>query len=108
MYNNLYYDRQNKRFYIIEPNMHGDGNILAVNGEKCVDVTDEILELLLEHSKDYKQLLCIETNSPLPDTVYHDGKKFVYIGNPCPTVTAEKCEEDFTLSPVETNSFPKD
>lgn len=94
MYNNyLNYDRQNKRFYVIEPHTHDAGGILVVDDEEYVDVTDEILELLLEHSKDDKQLLCIETNSPLPDTVYHDGKKFIYIGNPCPSVVV-KSEED--------------
>lgn len=52
MYNNyLNYDRQNKRFYVIEPHTHDAGGILVVDDEEYVDVTDEILELLLEHSK---------------------------------------------------------
>lgn len=108
MYNNLYYDRQNKRFYVIEPHMHDAGGILVVDYEKYVDVTDEILEFVHERTKDNIQALCIDTTKPLPDTVYYDGYRYIHCGNPCPTVTAEKCEEDFSLSSVETNSFPKD
>lgn len=52
MYNNyLNYDRKNKRFYVIEPHTHDAGGILVVDDEEYVDVTDEILELLLEHFK---------------------------------------------------------
>ena len=43
----LSYDRDNKKFYIIEPIGQDMGNgVMGVWGERIVDVTEEILELL--------------------------------------------------------------
>lgn len=82
----LYYDRENKKFYVKELNTEKNGDILVVTDEQYVDVTDEIVELFQEHiAKDGKQVLCFDTTvSQLPDTVYKEGKKLDYSG--CPSV----------------------
>ena len=80
----LYYDRENKKFYVKELNTEKNGDILIVTDEQYVDVTDEIVELFQEHiTKDGKQVLCFDTTTPqLPDTVYKEGKKLDYSGRP--------------------------
>ena len=80
----LYYDRENKKFYVKELNTEKNGDILVVTDEQYVDVTDEIVELFQEHiTKDGKQVLCFDTTTPqLPDTVYKEGKKLNYSGYP--------------------------
>ncbi len=80
----LYYDRENKKFYVKELNTEKNGDILVVTDEQYVDVTDEIVELFQKHiAKDGKQVLCFDTTTPqLPDTVYEKGKKLEYSGRP--------------------------
>lgn len=80
----LYYDRENKKFYVKELNTEKNGDILVVTDEQYVDVTDEIVELFQEHiTKDGRQVLCFDTTTPqLPDTVYKKGKKWDYCGLP--------------------------
>ena len=80
----LYYDRENKKFYVKELSTEKNGDILVVTDEQYVDVTDEIVELFQEHiAKDGKQVLCFDTTTPqLPDTVYVKGKKLEYSGYP--------------------------
>ena len=80
----LYYDRENKKFYVKELSTEKNGNILVVTDEQYVDITDEIVELFQEHiAKDGKQVLCFDTTTPqLPDTVYMKGKKLEYSGYP--------------------------
>lgn len=80
----LYYDRANKKFYVKELNVEKNGDILVATDEQYVDVTDEIIELFQEHiTKDERQVLCFDATTPqLPDTVYKDGKKFIYCGYP--------------------------
>lgn len=82
----LYYDRENKKFYVKELNTEKNGDILVVTDEQYVDVTDEIVELFQEHiTKDGKQVLCFDTTTPqLPDTVYKKERKLDYSG--CPSV----------------------
>lgn len=82
----LYYDRENKKFYVKELSTEKNGNILVVTDERYVDVTDEIVKLFQEHiTKDGKQVLCFDTTMPqLPDTVYKKGKKLNYSG--CPNI----------------------
>lgn len=83
MYSKLYYDKQNKKFYVKELNTEKNGDILVVTDEQYVDVTDEIVELFQERARDGKQVLCFDTTTPqLPDTVYSEGKKFIYCGYP--------------------------
>lgn len=45
----LYYDRENKKFYVKELSTEKNGDILVVTDEQYVDVTDEIVELFQEH-----------------------------------------------------------
>ena len=80
----LYYDRENKKFYVKELSTEKNGDILVVTDEQYVDVTDEIVELFQEHiAKDGRQVLCYDTTIPqLPDTVYVKGKKLEYSGYP--------------------------
>ncbi len=80
----LYYDRENKKFYVKELTTEKNGDILVVTDEQYVDVTDEIVEIFQEHiAKDGKQVLCFDTTTPqLPDTVYEKGKKLEYSGRP--------------------------
>ena len=80
----LYYDRENKKFYVKELSAEKCGDILVATDERYVDVTDEIVELFHEHiTKDGKQVLCFDTTTPqLPDTVYKEGKKLDYFGSP--------------------------
>jgi hypothetical protein len=80
----LYYDRENKKFYVKELNTEKNGDILVVTDEQYVDVTDEIVELFQKHiAKDGKQVLCFDTTTPrLPDTVYKEDKKLDYSGYP--------------------------
>ena len=89
----LYYDRENKTFYVKELNTEKNGDILVVTDEQYVDITDEIVELFQEHiTKDGKQVLCFDTTTPqLPDTVYKEGKKLDYSG--CPSVERIKLLE---------------
>lgn len=89
----LYYDKENKKFYVKELNTEKNGDILVVTDEQYVDVTDEIVELFQEHiTKDGKQVLCFDTTMPqLPDTVYKEGKKLDYSG--CPSVERIKLLE---------------
>ena len=90
----LYYDRENKKFYVKELNTEKNGNILVVTDEQYVDVTDEIVELFQEHiAKDGRQVLCYDTTIPqLPDTVYEKGKKLEYSGYPSPGSPTEPFE----------------
>ena len=80
----LYYDRENKKFYVKELSTEKNGGILVVTDEQYVDVTDEIVELFQEHiAKDGRQVLCYDTTIPqLPDTVYVKGNKLEYSGYP--------------------------
>lgn len=80
----LYYDRENKKFYVKELNTEKCGDILVATDERYVDVTDEIVELFQGHiTKDGKQVLCFDATTPqLPDTVYKEGKKLGYCGYP--------------------------
>lgn len=82
----LYYNRENKKFYVKKLNTEKNGDILVVTDEQYVDVTDEIVELFQKHiTKDGKQVLCFDTTTPqLPDTVYKKGEKLNYSG--CPSV----------------------
>lgn len=82
----LYYDRENKKFYVKELSTEKNEDILVVTDEQYVDVTDEIVEIFQEHiAKDGRQVLCYDTTIPqLPDTVYEKGKKLEYSG--CPSV----------------------
>ena len=92
----LYYDRENKKFYVKELNTEKNGDILIVTDEQYVDVTDEIVELFQEHiAKDGRQVLCYDTTIPqLPDTVYVKGKKLEYSGYPSPGSPTEPIEEE--------------
>lgn len=87
----LYYDKENKKFYVKELNTEKNGDILVVTDEHYVDVTDEIVELFQEHiAKDGRQVLCFDTTTPqLPDTVYKEGKKLDYSGYPSVGKTLE-------------------
>ena len=80
----LYYDRENKKFYVKELSTEKNGDILVVTDEQYVDVTDEIVELFQEHiAKDGRQVLCFDVKMPqLPDTVYKKGNKLEYSGYP--------------------------
>ena len=80
----LYYDRENKKFYVKELSTEKNGDILVITDEQYVDITDEIVELFQEHiTKDGRQVLCYDTTIPqLPDTVYVKGKKLEYSGLP--------------------------
>lgn len=84
----LYYDRENKKFYVKELSTEKNGDILVVTDEQYVDVTDVIVErfveLFQEHiAKDGRQVLCFDTTTPqLPDTVYMKGNKLEYSGYP--------------------------
>ena len=80
----LYYDRENKKFYVKVLITNSQGFMEVVTDEQYVDVTDEIVELFQEHiAKDGKQVLCFDTIAPqLPDTVYKEGKKLGYSGYP--------------------------
>lgn len=61
----LYYDRENKKFYVKELNTEKYGDILVATDEQYVDVTDEIVTLIQEHvTKDGKQVLCFDTTTP--------------------------------------------
>ena len=44
----LYYDRENKKFYVKELSTEKNGDILVVTDEQYVDVTDEIVTLCLQ------------------------------------------------------------
>ena len=90
----LYYDRENKKFYVKELTTEKNGDILVVTDEQYVDVTDEIVELFQEHiAKDGRQVLCYDTTIPqLPDTVYVKGKKLEYSGYPSPGAPTEPIE----------------
>lgn len=90
----LYYDRENKKFYVKELTTEKNGDILVVTDEQYVDVTDEIVELFQEHiAKDGRQVLCYDTTIPqLPDTVYVKGKKLEYSGYPSPGGRTEPIE----------------
>lgn len=90
----LYYDRENKKFYVKELSTEKNGDILVVTDEQYVDVTDEIVELFQEHiAKDGRQVLCYDTTIHwLPDTVYVKGKKLEYSGYPSPGSPTEPIE----------------
>lgn len=84
----LYYDRENKKFYVKELSTEKNGDILVVTDEQYVDITDVIVERFVELfqeyiAKDGKQVLCFDTTTlQLPDTVYQKGKKLEYSGYP--------------------------
>lgn len=80
----LYYDRENKKFYVKVLVTNRQGFMEVATDEEYVDVTDEIVELFQEHiAKDGKQVLCFNTTTPqLPDTVYKKGNKLEYSGRP--------------------------
>ena len=44
----LYYDRENKKFYVKELKTEKSGDILLVVDEQYVDVTDEIKDMVTE------------------------------------------------------------
>ena len=84
----LYYDRENKKFYVIELHTHDAGGNLVVDYEELVDITDEIIGRFVEQfqeyiAKDGRQVLCFDVRMPqLPDTVYKKGNKLEYFGYP--------------------------
>lgn len=53
MYSKLYYDKQNKKFYVKELNTEKNGDILVVTDEQYVDITDEIVERFVELFQEY-------------------------------------------------------
>ena len=90
----LYYDRENKKFYVKVLVTNSQGFMEVATDEEFVDVTDEIVELFQEHiAKDGRQVLCYDTTIPqLPDTVYVKGKKLEYSGYPSPGSPTEPLE----------------
>lgn len=109
----LYYDRENKKFYVREFITEKNGDILIATDEKYVDVTDEIVELFQEYiAKDGRQVLCFDTTMlQLPDTVYKEGKKLDYSGYPSVGKTREevKSQNNVNINRLEkdSNSFFK-
>jgi len=109
----LYYDRENKKFYVREIITEKNGDILIATDEKYVDITDEIVELFQEYiAKDGRQVLCFDTTMlQLPDTVYKEGKKLDYSGYPSVGKTREeiKSENNVDINRLEkdSNSFFK-
>lgn len=58
----LYYDRENKKFYVKELNIENN----VITDEQYVDVTDEIVTLIQEHvTKDGKKVICLDTTSTI-------------------------------------------
>ena len=80
----LYYDRENKKFYVKVLVTNSQGFMEVATDEEFVDATDEIVELFQEHiAKDGRQVLCFDVKMPqLPATVYVKGKKLEYSGRP--------------------------
>ena len=92
--NELFYDKENKKFYVKELMIEKNGDILVSTGEKYVDVTDDMVELVQKHiSKDGKQLLCIDSTTPqLPETVSYINDKATYFGYPSVIKTWEEVQ----------------
>ena len=106
--NELFYDKENKKFYVRELITEKNGDILIATDEKYVDVTDEMVELFQEYiAKDGKQVLCFDTTMPqLPDTVYKEGKKLDYSGYPSVGKTWKevKLKNNVDINRLEKNS----
>ena len=105
--NELFYDKENKKFYVRELITERNGNILIATDEQYVDVTDEIVELFQEYiAKDGRQVLCFDTTMlQLPDTVYKEGKKLDYSGYPSVGKTQEEVKSE---NNVDINYFEKE
>lgn len=73
----LYYDRENKKFYVKELVTNRQGFMVVATDEEYVDVTDEIVELLQDHiAKDGKRLLCFSISRTETDNAKGDSETF--------------------------------
>jgi hypothetical protein len=102
----LYYDRENKKFYVRELITEKNGDILITTDEKYVDVTDEIVELVQRYiTKEGKQVLCVCGGPQLPETVSYIEDKACYSGYPSVGKTREKVKSE---NNVDINRLEKD